>query len=71
MNINYTLIIEDVESEAVIEIVTFAHVGSGIVSHTISHGIERESNYSARVEINSIAGVSMSSTYYFGKWHNI
>lgn len=69
MQINYTLTIEDTRSETVIEIGPFPHVGgSRVVSHTISDGIQRESNYSIRVTVSSVAGVSKSSAYYFGKW---
>ena len=45
----------------------YSHVGPGTVSYSVSDGIERDTNYSLRVEINSLAGSSESRRYYFSE----
>ena len=42
-------------------------LGPGNVSHTITDGIQRDVNYSLRVQLDSLAGSSASNLYYFGK----
>ena len=65
--INYTIIVEDMYLEVVNVVGPFPHTGSGTESHRITDGIERDANYSLRVEINSAAGSSESDRYYFSK----
>lgn len=42
------------------------HLGPGNVSHIIMDGIQRDANYSLRVQLDSLAGSSASNRYYFG-----
>ena len=64
--INYTLIVEDMNLDVIKLVGPFSHTGPGTVSYCISDSIERDTNYSSRVEINSLAGRSESKRYYFG-----
>ena len=68
-SINYTITVEEVDSDETAEITwmgSYNHQGSGAVSHDI-RGLKKNHRYSVKVQVNSIAGSSESNEYYFSK----
>ena len=45
----------------------YYHQGPGIVAHPIS-GLKNNREYSARVQVNHITGITESVKHYFGKF---
>lgn len=69
MQVNYSLKIENLNpNDSIIMVIgPFLHIGPGVVPHVVYSGLDRDKNYSMKVELNSIAGESESEPFYFGK----
>ena len=66
--LNYTIVIEDIETEQpdIVAESFHSHTGPGAVTHNID-GLKGDHSYSVSVEVSSFSWTSLSGKYKFGE----
>ena len=73
--LNYTILISDVNGSIIAESGPYHQLGSelkisGIAYHDVSSGLLRNEEYSLNVSVVTFACVSTSDSYYFGNFNS-
>ena len=68
--LNYTIIVDDVNGSTVSELGPFYHLGPGSVKHEITSGLVRDEEYSVGIRVATPFHVVTSYNHFFGKETN-